>query len=53
MKGEKGNETDRKAQSERETGKCARNGGVGSGGRIRTGDLRVMSPTSYHCSTPR
>ena len=26
---------------------------VGSGGRIRTGDLRVMSPTSYHCSTPR
>src|SRR5581483_10941510 len=25
----------------------------GSGGRIRTGDLRVMSPTSYHCSTPR
>ncbi len=27
-------------------------GGVGSGGRIRTCDLRVMSPTSYHCSTP-
>ena len=26
--------------------------GVGSGGRIRTCDLRVMSPTSYHCSTP-
>ena len=25
----------------------------GSGGRIRTSDLRVMSPTSYHCSTPR
>ena len=25
---------------------------VGSGGRIRTNDLRVMSPTSYHCSTP-
>src|SRR3954452_4954416 len=25
----------------------------GSGGRIRTGDLRVMSPTSCHCSTPR
>ncbi len=25
---------------------------VGSGGRIRTCDLRVMSPTSYHCSTP-
>ena len=24
----------------------------GSGGRIRTDDLRVMSPTSYHCSTP-
>ena len=22
------------------------------GGRIRTTDLRVMSPTSYHCSTP-
>ena len=28
-------------------------GGAGSGGRIRTGDLRVMSPTSCHCSTPR
>ena len=26
--------------------------GFGSGGRIRTNDLRVMSPTSYHCSTP-
>ena len=26
---------------------------VGSGGRIRTSDLRVMSPTSCHCSTPR
>ena len=25
----------------------------GSGERIRTTDLRVMSPTSYHCSTPR
>ena len=25
----------------------------GCGGRIRTDDLRVMSPTSYHCSTPR
>ena len=25
----------------------------GSGGRIRTTDLRVMSPTSCHCSTPR
>ena len=25
---------------------------LGSGGRIRTDDLRVMSPTSYHCSTP-
>ncbi len=25
----------------------------GSGGRIRTYDLRVMSPTSCHCSTPR
>ncbi len=24
----------------------------GSGGRTRTCDLRVMSPTSYHCSTP-
>ena len=23
------------------------------GGRIRTSDLWVMSPTSYHCSTPR
>ena len=23
------------------------------GGRIRTYDLWVMSPTSYHCSTPR
>ena len=23
------------------------------GGRIRTADLRVMSPTSCHCSTPR
>jgi hypothetical protein len=26
---------------------------VGSGGWIRTNDLRVMSPTSFHCSTPR
>src|SRR5690606_30613467 len=26
---------------------------VGCGGRIRTGNLRVMSPTSYRCSTPR
>ena len=24
-----------------------------SGDRIRTCDLRVMSPTSYHCSTPQ
>ena len=24
----------------------------GSGGWIRTNDLRVMSPTSYLCSTP-
>ena len=23
------------------------------GGPIRTNDLWVMSPTSYHCSTPR
>ena len=28
-------------------------GEIGSGGRIRTYDLRVMSPTSCHCSTPR
>ena len=27
--------------------------GYGSGGWIRTTDLRVMSPTSCHCSTPR
>ena len=27
--------------------------GVGCGGRIRTADLRVMSPTSCRCSTPR
>ena len=27
--------------------------GMGSGGRIRTCDLWVMSPTSCHCSTPR
>src|SRR5207247_1320815 len=26
---------------------------VGCGGRIRTDDLRVMSPTSCRCSTPR
>src|SRR5436305_6265152 len=26
---------------------------IGSGEWIRTTDLRVMSPTSYHCSTPR
>ncbi len=26
---------------------------IGSGGRTRTCDLRVMSPTSYHCSTPQ
>ncbi len=26
---------------------------LGSGGRTRTCDLRVMSPTSCHCSTPR
>src|SRR5690606_6160938 len=25
----------------------------GCGGRIRTDNLRIMSPTSYHCSTPR
>ncbi len=25
---------------------------ISSGGGIRTHDLRVMSPTSYHCSTP-
>lgn len=28
-------------------------GGVGSGGQIRTDDLRGMNPTSYCCSTPR
>ena len=28
-------------------------GDIGCGGRIRTDDLRVMSPTSFHCSTPR
>jgi hypothetical protein len=27
--------------------------GIGSGGRIRTIDLRIMSPASFHCSTPR
>src|SRR5215203_1426427 len=26
---------------------------LGSGSWIRTSDLRVMSPTSYHCSIPR
>ena len=26
---------------------------LSSGGRIRTSDLWVMSPTSYHCSTPQ
>ena len=26
---------------------------LGSGSWIRTNDLRVMSPTSYHCSIPR
>ncbi len=26
---------------------------VGCGRKIRTSDLRVMSPTSYPCSTPR
>ncbi len=26
---------------------------VGSGGRIRTSDLRVMSPTSYQTAPPR
>jgi hypothetical protein len=26
---------------------------IGSGSWIRTNDLRVMSPTSYHCSIPR
>ena len=25
----------------------------GSGSWIRTNDLRVMSPTSFHCSIPR
>ena len=25
---------------------------LGCGGWIRTNDLRVMSPTSCHCSTP-
>ena len=29
---------DGRAQSRRKTGKCARNRGVGSGGRIRTDD---------------
>ena len=27
--------------------------GISSGERIRTTDLRVMSPTSYLCSTPQ
>lgn len=27
--------------------------GLGCGGRIRTCDLRVMSPASYYCSTPQ
>ena len=26
---------------------------ISCGGLIRTDDLWVMSPTSYHCSTPR
>ena len=26
---------------------------IGCGGRTWTNDLRVMSPVSYHCSTPR
>jgi hypothetical protein len=34
-------------------GRCGVLCGFGSGGGIRTPDLRVMSPTSYHCSTPR
>lgn len=27
--------------------------GAGCGGRVRTGDILVMSQASYHCSTPR
>ena len=34
-------------------GGSAPGGDRGSGGRIRTCDLWVMSPTSCHCSTPR
>ena len=37
---------------------CFKDGAIlvhrfGSGGWTRTNDLRVMSPTSCHCSTPR
>ena len=39
----KGTKKHKKAQSVRKTGKCAPSGEVGSGGRIRTDDLRVMS----------
>src|SRR5579872_1219279 len=38
---------------QRQKKRPAEAGLVGSGGRIRTYDLRVMSPTSCHCSTPR
>src|ERR1019366_5715621 len=37
-------------QSIASSGKRRERGGCG--GRIRTDDLRVMSPTSFHCSTP-
>ncbi len=33
--------------------RCVNGSRPGSGEWIRTTDLRVMSPTSYHCSTPR
>ena len=44
----------RRAVTERPGEALARQtSGVGSGGRIRTNDLRVMSPTSYQTAPPR
>ena len=35
------------------TGPYVKTNIINCGRRIRTSDLRVMSPTSYHCSIPR
>ncbi len=44
-----GNSMVARTAAEFKTGKWDRNRKIGSGGWIRTNDLRVVGPTNFHC----